>query len=305
MFESITLDQLTMLSAVAEEGSFSAAGRKLGRVQSAVSHAIASLEANLGVQLFDRAGRQPQLTEAGARVVAEARLVLSQVRAFSRTAAELHEGIEPGIDVVVDTMFPRRWMVEALARFSEMFPRVTVTVREALLNDAVQAIVRGEADVGICNLVDTDSDRLTVRPLTEIDLVPVCAAEHPLADTATPQPMSLLQTHTQVVLTQRVTQEPSEDKGVLAARTWRVASLETKLELLVAGVGWGSMPWPMVVEHIAAERLVALAPEPWPHGHRIVLHATQRADRPLGRATRGFFEAIEAARPGVGDALRP
>lgn len=58
MFETITLDQLRLFLCVAEEGSFSAAGRRLGRVQSAVSQGVANLESALGVLLFDRTGRR-------------------------------------------------------------------------------------------------------------------------------------------------------------------------------------------------------------------------------------------------------
>src|SRR4029079_11170350 len=59
MLEGVTIEQLRTLRAVAEEGSFTAAARKLGRVQAAVSQAIDRLEAQLGLRVFDRTGRQP------------------------------------------------------------------------------------------------------------------------------------------------------------------------------------------------------------------------------------------------------
>ena len=75
-----TLDQLRVLLAVAEIGSFAGAGRKLGRATSVVSYAIANLEAQLGVLLFDRERtRKPQLTEAGRAVLAEARAIATGV----------------------------------------------------------------------------------------------------------------------------------------------------------------------------------------------------------------------------------
>jgi DNA-binding transcriptional LysR family regulator len=205
--------------------------------------------------------------------------------------------------VVVDTLFPRSWLVRALAEFAGAFPRVTVNVREALLNEAVQAVLRGDADYGLCNLVDADTAMLVARPLIEIDLIPVCASGHALAEAEAPQPMSILQSCTQIVITEREPNATSADQGVLSARTWRVASLQTKLELLLAGVGWGSLPWPMVREHLAKGRLVQLVPEPWPKGHRISMQGVQRADQPVGPAGRGFIEAVEATRPHPGYAL--
>ena len=63
MLDAVTLDQLRTFIAAAEEGSFSAAGRKLRRAQSVVSQTLANLEGQLGVRLFDRSGRYPRLTE--------------------------------------------------------------------------------------------------------------------------------------------------------------------------------------------------------------------------------------------------
>ena len=65
MIEGVTFDQLRIFVAAAEERSFSAAGRRLGRAQSVVSQAIANLEEQLGVELFRREGRYPELTPGG------------------------------------------------------------------------------------------------------------------------------------------------------------------------------------------------------------------------------------------------
>ena len=65
MLEAVTLDQLRVLITVAEEGSFSAAARKLKRVQSAISQAMANLEGQLGLLLWDRSAKVPKSTEIG------------------------------------------------------------------------------------------------------------------------------------------------------------------------------------------------------------------------------------------------
>src|SRR5471032_2467284 len=65
MLDGVTLDQLRTFIAAAEEGSFSAAGRKLRRAQSVVSQTLANLELQLGVTLFDRSARYPKLTDDG------------------------------------------------------------------------------------------------------------------------------------------------------------------------------------------------------------------------------------------------
>ena len=73
-----TLDQLQVLVAVADTGSFSAAGRKLNRAQSVISYAIANLETQLGLKLFEREGtREPRLTDVGRAMLEDARRMVS------------------------------------------------------------------------------------------------------------------------------------------------------------------------------------------------------------------------------------
>ena len=82
MLDALTLDQMRIFAAVADAGGFRAAAARLRRVQSAVSHAIGNLEAQLGVALFDRSGRRPGLTAEGRSLVADARALLLQAAAM-------------------------------------------------------------------------------------------------------------------------------------------------------------------------------------------------------------------------------
>ena len=85
MIDPLTLDQMRALVVVAEAGSFSAAARRLGRVQSAISQSIQTMEATLGVTLFDRSTRTPALTEAGQAIVNDARRCSKGPRRCGRT----------------------------------------------------------------------------------------------------------------------------------------------------------------------------------------------------------------------------
>src|SRR5260370_27694442 len=77
MLDAVYLDQLRTFIAAVDEGSFSAASRKLLRAQSVVSETISKLEEQIGVQLFDRTGRYPKLTSAGAAVLGDARRIIA------------------------------------------------------------------------------------------------------------------------------------------------------------------------------------------------------------------------------------
>jgi len=292
VYPSWSLDQLTAFVTEVEEGSFSAAGRRLGRVQSAVSYAIGQLEEGLGSQLFDRSGRTPTLTRAGRRLAAEARLVLAQARDLSEAAARLQEGIEPVLRVVVDVIYPQERLVDTCRAFQQAFPSTTLRLESALLDDAVEAVRSGRADLGACNLAGATPAGLSLAWLGTVPVVPVCAPEHELAHAQPPHRESLLRSHVQIVQTERL-QAPTQDQGVLAARTWRVSDMGLKLDLIRRGTGWGSLPLDLVHDDLQAGRLVRLHPEPWPDGgHVLPLHAVTQQDTALGRAGQWFRERL-------------
>ena len=87
MLDALTLDQMRIFVAVVDEGSFSAAARKLGRVQSAVSQSIAALEQELGIALFDRTGKAPTPTAAGVALARDARRLIAGAAEFRKRAA--------------------------------------------------------------------------------------------------------------------------------------------------------------------------------------------------------------------------
>lgn len=292
MYPQYSLDQLAAFLTVVDTGSFSAAGRRLGRVQSAVSYAVAQLEEALGSQLFDRSGRVPRLTDAGRRLAAEARLVLAQSRSLAECAAQLREGIEPELRLVVDPIYPQARLVDLVERFQERFPATVLRLDVGLLGDAVEAVRQGHADLGACNLAGTQPPELVVTPLGSVQLVPVCAPGHPLAQGPRPVPEGLLRQARQVVQTQR-REERTADQGVLATRTWRVTELALKIQLIERGLGWGSLPLDRAEQALAEGRLVRLYPEPWPsEGHVLALHAVSRPAVALGPAGQWVRQAL-------------
>src|SRR5260370_1236149 len=82
MLDGVSLDQLRTFVAAAEEGNFTAAGRRLRRAQSVVSQTLANLEGQIGVKLFNRSGRVPTLTDKGHALLAGARTVAKEVDRF-------------------------------------------------------------------------------------------------------------------------------------------------------------------------------------------------------------------------------
>jgi len=293
MDPSPTLDQLQVFLAVAKEGGFSAAARRLGRAQSVVSYAVANLEAQLEVRLFERAGtRQPRLTAAGRALMADARRMVAGLELLRARARGLGQGLEGEVAVAVEAVLPMPVLTVALAAFRAAFPTVGVRLYSGSLGAVVDLVLRREAHLGIAGQALIDHDDLVARRIGRNQFVPVAAPAHPLALLAAPVPASLVQEHFQIVVTDLTERTRGRDFHVHAFNTWRVTDAETKRALLIAGLGWGGLPAWMVEDDVAGGRLVELDLEPYPRTD-YTLHAIRAADAPWGPASAWLADRFE------------
>ena len=178
MLEGVTIEQLRTLRAVAEAGSFSAAARKLGRVQAAVSQSIDRLEAQLGLRLFDRTGRVPRLTAHGEAVVEAAAKVEDGVDALDELVASLKRGAERTLHIVVDVMFPTESLVAFAREFARAHPDVELVLFTEILS-GVTAHVREKRSTWGIAIEDADLSDLDSRAIADVRLVPVAAPHAP------------------------------------------------------------------------------------------------------------------------------
>src|ERR1700685_3306085 len=148
MLDGVSLDQLRTFIAAADEGSFSAAGRRLRRAQSVVSQTLANLEGQLAVKLFDRSGRFPLLTDQGRALLPDARAVASNVDLLKAQARNLAGGLEPELSVAVDVMFPDATFTHAVAAFQKKFP--ATLLRFVVESSAViEPVLDGRCAIGV------------------------------------------------------------------------------------------------------------------------------------------------------------
>ena len=119
-----SLDQLLVLLTVAEAGSFSAAAKRLGRATSAISYAVDTLEALLGVSLFDRGTtRKPKLTQQGEAIVSEARAVAHSIETLRARVRGFLDELEPEVSLAVDSMLLGDRLTTLLREFHASFRR--------------------------------------------------------------------------------------------------------------------------------------------------------------------------------------
>lgn len=281
-----SLEQLHVLLTVVEEGSFAAAGRKLGRATSAISYAIDTIETQLGLTLFVRGTtKRPTLTPAGHAVVAEAKAVGRGMETLIGRVRGILGGLETEITLAVDVMMPIERVVDVLHGFEANFPTVTLRLKIEALGTISQLVHEGAADLGVGSLFHINPDGLRHYQIEGVELIPVAAPSHPILRSQRADPRD----HVQLVLTDRSQATAGRDFGVVSPKTWRLGDLGSKHALLLAGIGWGSMPEPMVRADLTAGRLALIRHLPF-RGGTYQLLAIHKDGVLLGPAGRWLIE---------------
>lgn len=297
MLDGVTLDQLRTFIAAAEQGSFSAAGRKLHRAQSVVSQTLANLEGQLGVTLFDRSARYPTLTEDGRALLEDARAVAGQMDGFKARAKTLREGLEPELSLSIDVMYPMDKLIEAVGEFRDTFPHTPLQLFVEVLGAVIEPVLQGACQVGIVGSLPVLPETMHSELLLDVPLVTVVAPTHLLAKYKGVVPQSELQRHVQLVLTDRSTLSRGQSYGVFSKNIWRLADMGARHAFLRAGFGFGNMPRFMVEDDIASGKLRVVRVQ-LPSGLKPVMsmRAVYRNDAPPGPAGRWLIEHLRGSR---------
>lgn len=299
--DGLSLDQFLVFVTVVDEGGFAAAARRLNRAQSAITYAVQKLEEQSGLQLFDRSGYRPALTEAGSSLLPRARRILDDVADFRHKARGIAEGLEAELCIVVDVLAPMQQLAEALLDLNRTFPTVQVRVLVESLEASHTTMMQEQVHLGLL---------IEVMPLTalernfccEFDLVAVASPGHPLAKLPNPLRPEHLQEKVQLVLDSKTAIRGERDYGVHSVNRWYLSDLAAKRALLLSGVGWGSMPRHLVADDIASGRLVELRPERWEGGDRmpsLAVVVAYRKGRVLGPAGRWLVQRMSSPAAGM------
>jgi DNA-binding transcriptional LysR family regulator len=301
MLDGVTLDQLRTFIAAVDEGSFSAAGRKLLRAQSVVSQTLANLEAQLGVRLFDRSARYPRLTEEGRSLLADARSVTDNVDGFKARARAMKEGLEPELSVAIDVMYPMEAVTRAAKHSHTTYPHTPLRLYVEALGGVIRPILDRSCSIGVIGTLPLVPDELQSEPLLELAFVTVVSPSHPLARVRGTVSASVVSKEVQLVLTDRTSLSDGRNFGVLSPLTWRLADLGAKHAFLRAGLGWGHMPLHMVKADLDSGSLVRIRVQGVPRESAMPMMVVYRKDAAPGPAARAFIAQLRtpatASRP--------
>ncbi len=182
----MTLEQLRIFVAVAEQEHMTRAAEALHLTQSATSAAIAALEERHAVRLFDRIGRNIRLTTAGRLFVTEARAVLARTAAAEAMLADL-AGLKRGsLSLAASQTVGNYWLPQVIHRYHSLYPGITLDLKIGNTDQVTSWVQDGRADLGFVEGA-IDDPALSVRAVGEDELVLVVGASHPWAGKRAPK----------------------------------------------------------------------------------------------------------------------
>lgn len=294
-------EQVPLFLAVLDTGSFSAAARKLGRVPSAVSMAMGQLEAELGLQLFDRKGREPVPTAAAQALEPQARLLAQQLQQLNQQALALHEGLEKRLTLAIAPELLATAWAEHLRPVIAQFPALVVEVLVAPQDDALELLHAGRAQLALVFERPTIDAREGFQEQGSETLVAVMSPRHPLwqqlqAQQGTHIDMAQLAAARQILVASR---DPAltDTRFVFSHHLWRADSHGAARALMAAGLCWGWLPQSFVEPYIHSGELVRIPFSNLSNGTKLFVDWVWSKERPLGLAAALFVQQL-AATPG-------
>ncbi|MGD1926836.1 MAG: LysR family transcriptional regulator [Paracoccaceae bacterium] len=278
---------LASLEAIAELGTFSAAGEATGRSHSAISLHIKALEDALGTILIDRGARPLSLTGDGIALLEQAqryRRVMDDIRAISSNrdlAGTLSVGVVP---TVMSRLAP-----PALASMRSSHPAVQFEIRTGLSGELARAVELGELDAAVITAPDLPRDGLSLHPVAEERLVVIAPdGTSGLDDKAVLASAPFIWFSRKTWAGQQI-ERRLLDRGIRVKAAMEVDSLEAIAALVAHGLGVSIVP-----EGNLPDMRLARLPFGDPQASRGIVLAT-RPRSPKGRLTDAFLSGLRAA----------
>lgn len=294
----LELKHLRTLQTLQETGTLSAAAQRLHLTPSALSHQLSSLEAALGVQVFQRKSRPVSFTAAGHRLLEAAAEILPRLQQLETSLRELGRGASGRLHLAVECHSCFEWLMPVLDHYREAWPQIELDLTLAYPFEPLPALLQGDIDL----VITADPQTLpgvAYQKLFDFEIVLALATEHPLCTRRYIQPEQL---RSETLITYPVARERLD----IFTRFLQPAAIEPAqirtsehtpimLQLVANRRGVCAVPNWVLAARLTQGRLCTR-----PLGrrglHRTLLAAVREAELPLPHLA-AFIQCVQAGQP--------
>lgn len=296
LFQTMKLSShnIELFLAVVDGGSFSAAARALRRAPSAVSMAMANIEAELGIALFDRGAREAVPTPAALALLPHARLIAEQLKQLHLHVQELSQGLESRISLGIAAELDHTPFLAAVRALSQRHPLLDIEVLTAPQDDVLDMLHRGRISACMAFAGGRINHEEQFQLVGSDALLAIISTQYPPDVAGRPLYIEELVTLRQIIVASREL-DLADARPVVGLSYWRTDSLPMALAMVEAGLGWGNFAASAIAHSLAAGRVRRVAFKNTGNGLVVPIHLVWMKDRPLGMAARSFLQLLNDA----------
>lgn len=289
---SFSSDSAMLFLAVFDKGSFSAAARSLKRVPSAVSMAIANLEAELGYELFDRTHREPAPTEKAKALEPYLRSIYEQLKHLNTFARELSEGLESLLSIGISADINPSIIFDALKILNQRYPMLNIEVLTAPQDDLLPLLHQKRIQIALVFGGIYINPQEQFECIGQESLVATIAADNQILNQHESIFIEDLTRIRQITISS-LSHQISDIRAVVSSTTWRTDNFLMALGMVEAGMGWGNLPLSLIKDKLAQGKLKRLHFKNTHNALKLPIHIVWIKGESQKRAAQEFVELLK------------
>ena len=248
----MTYDQIVTLDLIVKFGSFKAASEAMHKSQPSLSMAVKKLEEEFNIELFNRDGYRPVLTEVGKTFHQQAIGAIDQFKKLEKIGLELGAGFESKISICTDAIFPIHSISSVLQKFFDPHITTTLDLSTDVLDGVIEKLNNHDVDFALGPDFQLDDNIEKIR-ITQVEIIPVIGEQH--KDRIT---LDLLKSIPQIIVSSSVKEKRNIVSGAVSKQFWNTGDFSMKEQLIASGLGWGRLPNHLIEGKLKRDELIEI-----------------------------------------------
>jgi DNA-binding transcriptional LysR family regulator len=286
-------EQLELILEIIDRGNFSAAARALNRVPSAVSMAIANLEAELNLKLFERSKNHLEPTEVTLSIEPHARLIVTKMRQLDMHLTELSTGLETRISIGIAADMNQRYLLAGVEQLIQLYPLLNIEMVCAPQQELKARLQNNEIDLYVAYSSSELDKNERFRLLgVEKFVAAISPKDAQQLKDHDKNELTMLSELRQIIVASK--HYPLPDRRVLVSDAyWYSDNLAMAINMVEQGMGWGNFPLSVVSEHFSKQSLIRLEFSDTTNDLDMPIHAIWPSYKPLSKTLQHLIQLWE------------